>query len=74
MEKSDLSADSDLIRLISALPYAARSRLIALLYALDDAVEVHSELQTTPDRYRFVLDVMLRSDAQRGNVVGERDP
>lgn len=74
MERSDGSAYGDLIRLISALPDAARSRLIALLYALDDAIEVRSELQTTPDRYRFTMDVMLRSDAPIGDVPGERDP
>jgi hypothetical protein len=73
VEISDHSAGSDLIRLISALPYAARSRLIALLYAVDDAVEVRSELQTSPDRYRFVLEVMIQGDAPLGNVAGERD-
>lgn len=57
METEIRDTHRDLLRRIMALPQASRARLVALLYAVDDAIDVRSELHISAAQYRFVIEV-----------------
>lgn len=63
----DISAThKDLLRRIMALPHSSRARLVALLYAVDDAIDIRSELHISPVHYRFVIEVVFDQDQSSG--------
>lgn len=62
MEIEICDTHRDLLRRIMALPHASRARLVALLYAVDDAVDIRSELHISAAQYRFVIEVIFGQD------------
>ncbi len=53
MESENEVPCSDILRLISMIPPPERSRLIAMLYAMDDAKYVKTEIYA--DEFRYIL-------------------
>jgi hypothetical protein len=59
MESEGTPPQSDLLRLISMLPATTRSRLIALLYAMDDAKHVNSKLSADTSKYTLIIEMII---------------
>lgn len=61
----------DLLRRMMTLPHASRVKLAALLYAVEDAVEIHSHLRTSASEYHFVIKVVLARHEQAASLAEE---